>query len=96
MAAKSNDLQRDKEFYHDLKALGDTEGGKILINGLVQDSINAMHWLANAYENPDIKDMDIRSKCARLQSTLYMLQTLTNAKKNEEDIDELIKEALTA
>jgi len=92
---KSNEsLKKDKDFYHDLKALGDTEGGKILINGLVQDALNAMHWLSNSYENPGINDLDIRSKCARLQVSLSMLGTLKNAKTNEEDIDKLIEEAL--
>lgn len=85
-------LRKDKDFYHDLKALKDTEGGKILIEALIKDTINMMNWLANSYETAP--EMELRTRCARLQSTLSMLSTLNNAETNEADIDILIEEAL--
>lgn len=89
-------LEEDKQLYHDLKALKDTPGGKHLIDGLVRDIIGHMHWLANGYENPELKLTDIQAKCAKLQIALGMLRVLTNAEKNEEDVDALIEEALRA
>lgn len=88
------DLKQDKELYHNLKTLAETEGGQILIHNLINDIISTMHWLANSYEDNDLKDITIRARCAKLQGQLQLLKTLTNAKKNEEDIDNLIAEAL--
>jgi len=92
MPEKLNELKKDKDFYHNLKALGDTEGGKILIDGLVQDSINVMRRLSGSYETES--ELMLRAQCAKLQTNLAMLGTLNNAKTNEEDIDQLIDEAL--
>lgn len=77
--------QRDQ--FHKIRVLKESEGGKELIALTVLTVINTMRQLSQSDKDP---------LCATLKANLDMLALLSNAKENEDAVNELIKEALDA
>ena len=75
--------QRDE--YHAIKVVGDTEGGKALIDYLVGQIMGTIHRLANSDADP---------LCAHLQANMNLLRVLLKAEDNEKMLDEVLEEAL--
>ena len=77
----------DADQMHSIKALGDTQGGKALVDLLTRDIIALVHKLAS----PDGDSIPLR---AELKSTLNLMKLILNAEENESLLDEAIEEAL--
>ena len=79
-------LKDERDQFHKIRVLKESEGGKALIDLTVINVITAMRQLA-------LSDKDPLS--ATLKANLDMLALLANAKDNEEAVNELITEALS-
>jgi len=80
-------LKDEKDKFHDLKVLKESKGGEILIATVTQDILNTMRKLG-------ARDKDPLS--ATLKANLDLLALLMGAKENEEAVDEMIKDTLSA
>lgn len=75
-----------------IAAVADQEGGKVLIKGLTEDSLNAIERLAN--QHTSLSHLEIIGVCASLQANLNLLRTLTRAKDTKHLLETDIKAAL--
>ena len=82
------DLKEQKSQLHAIKALGDTEGGKALVSLLVEDTVSCIHKL--------LPNEDNTALVVKMHTNMELCGTILGAEANEEHLDELIKEALTA
>ena len=80
-------LMQDEDKLHSIKALGDTPGGKVLVELLMQDVVNIVYKLQN---NPGDRD----ALCTELQVTLALAKLIINAEDSEKVLKEQIEEAL--
>ena len=78
---------------HDLKALYDTEGGKQLVNLLLQDVSAAVQKIAS--QRRELTLVDFQSLASDIDTKLNLAKLLLNAKENEEFLEEQLQEALT-
>ena len=82
-------LAEQADQLQDIKVLHQSAGGKVLVNLLVKDTINAMNKLAYS--------TDEREKyCATLRANLDLIKLLVNAKDNEAEADRMIQDALNS
>jgi hypothetical protein len=82
--------QADK--YHAIKALTDTEGGRVIREVLRDTAIHEINKLASNYKS--LTHLEHISICASLNATLTHLRLLSNAKTNLEILDKEIKDTL--
>jgi len=80
-------LMADGEKLHSIKALGDTPGGKVLVDLLMQDVVAIVYKLQNHPENRD-------ALCTELQVTLALAKLIINSEDSEKVLKEQIEEAL--
>lgn len=78
---QKEEYEQEARKYSSLEALANTEGGKILIQGLQKDITAAIDVLAIKYKTAS--EIELRSACANLAVNLAVLRTMTNAKQNK-------------
>ena len=81
-------LVQDEDRLHSIKALGDTVGGKVLVELLMKDVVDIVYKLQNQPENRD-------ALCIELQVTLTLAKLIINAEDSEKVLKEQITEALS-
>lgn len=86
------DAAHDAEKYKALKAVMDQEGGRILVDSLMEDVAGSVNRLASGYK--DMAEVEMRAICAFLQVNLGIVAVLRGAKGNVEEINAYIKEKL--
>ena len=79
-------LLKDRDKYHDIKALVDTRGGQTLVRLLLEDIVGLINQLSNSDKDP---------LCARLKASLDLLSLLQNSEENEKVVDEALADALS-
>jgi hypothetical protein len=76
-----------------LKALADSDGGKVLIDGLVQDILNKISLLSSNYGT--MSHVEMIATCASMSEKVFMLKALVRADENYKRLyADLIDEAL--
>ena len=79
-------LKIKKNNIHSLKALGDTPGGKVLVDFLIGNIVDSVNQL--------IAGGDKEKLIAVMKVNLELSQQIIKAEENEKEIDELIAQAL--
>ena len=87
---EKNLYQSQKETQNKLKALYDTDGGKLLVDTLMAQVVNMINQLSSGYKHMTLEEFI--STSADLSTKLNMVRSLTKAKKNQEVLEELLKE----
>ena len=72
--------------YHDLKVLGQTPGGKVLVNAYTSDIVSTLSILASQYKT--LTHIEMISMCAGLSEKLSVVQTITRAAEAERELIE--------
>jgi len=85
-------ITKDLGKYTSLDTVANLEGGKILIDSLVQDITNTTSALA--YGHKDKTHIELVSLCSGLAANLTLLKALTRAEKNKEGAKEALEAAL--
>lgn len=86
------DMLEDSERLHALKVVLDQEGGKMLVDSLLADIIGAVNRLA--YESRTSTHVELLADCATLRANMDIVQVLHQAKSNEKEIDEILREKI--
>lgn len=76
--------------YHDLKALADHPGGKVLVEGLLSDVVMKVDILASNYR--ELTHVDMIAHLAALSEKLALLRALTRAKDNFKELSEALQQ----
>ena len=72
--------------YHDLKVLGQTPGGKILVTAYTRDVVSALSILANQYRT--LTHIEVMAICAGMNEKLNVIHTITRAEQAERELTE--------
>lgn len=72
-----------------LKVLAESDGGKILIDALLQEILRAIEHISAQYSRMTLEEFI--SKGAELNAKLNLMRSLTKAKQNEEMLADLLK-----
>ena len=72
--------------YHDLKVLGQTPGGKVLVNNYTRDIVSAVSILAHQYKK--LSHIEMIAICAGLNEKLSVVQLITRAEQAERELTE--------
>lgn len=78
---------------HSLAVLAESEGGKLLITATLKDIATTVSALSTQYKEATHTDLIVL--CAELDKNLALHHTLKRAKKHKEELEEVLKEALT-
>lgn len=84
-------IVEDADKYQSLKAIFDQDGGKLLVDALIQDVVGSIGKLENY---PSMTRDELVAVIARLSTSLNMARTLTRAEKNSSLADEALEDAL--
>lgn len=85
-------LADEADLFHSLKAVYNTDGGKLVVSRLVRDVVSRVNWLSGNYQ--EASDMRLRTECAAIASLLGVAKLLTKAEENETFLNEQIAQAL--
>jgi len=72
--------------YHDLKVLGQTPGGKVLVEVYTKDIISSLNQLAYQYKT--LSHIEMIAVCAGLQERMNVVRTITRAEQAERELTE--------
>ena len=72
--------------YHDLRVLGQSRGGKILVAGHIQDIISSLSILAAQYKS--LTHIEMIAICAGLNEKLNAVRAITRAEEAEKELTE--------
>ena len=86
------DIAEQADQLQELKALYDTDGGKVLVKLLVQDAINSVHMLRGSYRTAT--HTELITMIAALDAHLSTAQLLLSAKDGVAILDAELDEAL--
>lgn len=86
-------LAEELDEKHALAALADTEGGKLLLDALITDVTSIIERLRTSYK--EASHIDLIVLCARLDAKLSEYQALKRARKNKEELEQVLKDALS-
>lgn len=75
-----------------ISALGDTEGGKVLITSLIKDVIDNVETLCA--KNKELTMQEFVSICSDMKNKLDLVKVFKNSKKNKDYLKELYEEAI--
>lgn len=82
-------LAEQADQLQDIKVLHQSAGGKVLVDLLVKDTINAMNKLAYSTD-------DREKHCATLRANMDLIKLLVSAEDAEAEADRMIQEALNS
>jgi hypothetical protein len=85
-------IKDDLEVQASLAAVGNSDGGKILIKSLTRDIIDAIETLG--YKHDTLTQQEFISLGSKIKTSIDMIQVLTNAEGNKEYYKELLEKAL--
>ena len=88
----SIDLAEQADKLQDIKALGDTNGGKELVRLLLTDAVNAARKMANNYTT--YTQNDFIAQCATIKANTDLARLILSAKDNVDYLDEEIARIL--
>lgn len=87
-------VKKDIEKYKSIEAIGNLEGGKILIKALEGDVLNGFATVLSMYRSST--EIELRATIAKLASDYSLLKVLTRAGKNrkfaQQELARLMKE----
>lgn len=87
------DYHRDEiKKYSDLESLANSEGGKLLIEGLEKDFMSVIHTLRGKYMNTELKDL--LPLLAKLDIQLDLIEILKGSSKAKDAEVAILKEIL--
>ena len=72
--------------YHDLKVLGQTPGGKVLVDAYTRDIVSAVNQLAHQYRS--LTHVEMIAICAGMNEKLSVVHTITRAEEAERELTE--------
>ena len=72
--------------YHDLKVLGQTPGGKVLVNAYTKDILSAVYQLSHQYRT--LTHMEMIAICAGMNEKMAVVQTICRAEEAERELTE--------
>ena len=88
----SIDLAEQADKLQDIKALGDTNGGKELVKLLLTDVVNNVRKLSNNYSS--YTQQEFIAACATMKANTDLAKLITSAEGNLEYLDEEIARLL--
>lgn len=86
------DMIEDSNRLHSLKVVLDQEGGRMLVEALMEDVMGALNHVTSGYKT--LNHAELMAQCATLKANLDLVSTLKRASLNEKELDEWIKEQL--
>lgn len=86
-------LADDADKLHDIKAIFDMEGGKILVDALIADVVSSVDRLASGYS--ELTHDQFAALAAHISVNLSLARTLTRSTENLKYADEALKDALS-
>lgn len=87
-AAIKNDLEKAAA----LDAMATSEGGKILVEGLIQDALSSIETLCAKYAT--MTQQEFVAECSDLKKNLDLARAIKRSKAAKEELDKLFKESL--
>lgn len=92
--SKVSEIKESLDRVKSINVVSQTEGGKIIVKRFKNDILNSLDKLAYNYQQ--YSHTELISECANLRARLDILQTFTEAKRNqliaEEDLASAISE----
>lgn len=88
----TQEQQDDLDTYHALKTLANSDGGKVLVDGLLKDIVGTIGVLENSYRT--LSHIELIGHCAALSEKLSLMRILTRAGTNYDELKKLLKDAL--
>lgn len=87
------EIANDADKMHDLKAVFDMEGGKILVDALLRDVVGNVNKLSAMYG--ELSHSQLISLAAAISVNIELVRTLTRSTENLKNADEALKDALS-
>jgi hypothetical protein len=75
--------------YHDLKALADIPGGKILVEALLTDSVSKVDTLMSQYQS--LSHIEMIALCASIKEKMDIVRALTRAESNLKELSDALQ-----
>jgi hypothetical protein len=75
--------------YHDLKALADIPGGKILVEALLSDSVSKVDTLMSQYQS--LSHIEMIALCASIKEKMDVVRALTRAESNLKELSDALQ-----
>ena len=75
-----------------ITVIGDSQGGKILVKGLVSDVVGNVDTLCAKYATLSLQEFI--SLCADMKSKIDLIRVITRARKNKKSLEAMIGETL--
>ena len=87
-----DEMVEESDKLHAIKVVLDQEGGKMLVDSLLTDTISSIELLTREYRT--LSHADLIVNIARIEVYLSFVRTLYTARDNENQLNEYIKERL--
>ena len=88
----NEEQQNDLDVFNALKALKQSDGGKVLVENLLKDVVNTVGVLENQYKT--LSHMEMVAYCASLSEKLSLIRVITRSEQNYKDLQDLLKDTL--
>lgn len=85
------DIKDEVKKFKALEAVGDSEGGKLIIASVLKDIDSAIHSLIGKYKSAS--DSELRAACASLEANYNLFKLLTGASDNKKIAMQDLREA---
>lgn len=86
------DMKRDIGTFADIEVFGESEGGKLLLKGIITDIMSAIESIAAKY--PTLTMQEFVSLGADIKTKLDLVRSVTRARKHKEEIQKILEESL--
>ncbi len=75
--------------YHDLKALADTPGGRVLVDALLSDVVAKTDVLMSQHQS--LSHIEMIALCASMKEKMDIVRVLTRAKSNLKELSDALQ-----
>lgn len=86
------EIEKDLKDIAELASIGDSKGGKILVDNIVTDVIGTVNKLSETCST--LTQQEFVAYCSLMKANLDLLRAITRAKSNKEYLEALLEEAL--
>lgn len=86
------EIEKDLKDIAELASIGDSKGGKILVDNIVTDVIGTVNKLSETCGT--LTQQEFVAYCSLMKANLDLLRAITRAKSNKEYLEALLEEAL--
>jgi hypothetical protein len=86
------EIEKDLKDIAELASIGDSKGGKILVDNIVTDVVGTINKLSDSCST--LTQQEFIAYCSLMKANLDLLRAITRAKANKEYLEELLAEAL--